>query len=108
MRLGEWDVAKMERGLTAKRFFDWQAYAMLEPFGDERLDYLAASIVQAIYNTNLGKDQKPVKLDDVRVRFGEPEEKKPQDWREQAAILKLWAVAHAGAAEDMKAAAEKK
>lgn len=96
VRLGVWDVEVIKRGLTAKKFIEWMAYAELEPFDETRADYRAASIAQIIANTNRAKDQKPYTLDDVLLKFNDdaPKQKK-QHWKEQAAIMSLYARAHA-------------
>lgn len=80
----------MAHSITAKHFFEWQAYMQLEPFGEDREDYRAASIVQAVHETmrvmmmlwtKKGAEvPKSLTLEDARVKFGErdPEEKKQE------------------------------
>lgn len=90
---GEWDVGRIARGLTAKQFQEWEHYAQLEPFGELRADYRAASIREMVHNTQVKKEhQKPLK--DFLLNFEEQEPKKKQDWRAQVKILELLAMAH--------------
>ena len=84
----------MLRRHTAKWFRDWEMYYELEPFGEMRADFRAASIVQMIYNVNRGKDQKAKPLADFMLKF-EEEPKKTQTWQEQVVMLKLLAAAYA-------------
>lgn len=98
---GEWDVGKIEQGMTAKRFMEWENYAVLEPFNELRDDYRTASIVQMIANVNRGSKDAPYKLEDFLLKFGEPEKKpRKQSWEEQLAFAKIIAMAqNAGAVE---------
>lgn len=101
LKLGWANTSAMLRTLTGKQWIEMSAYAELEPFDEVRDDYRIASIVQAIFNTNLGKGQKPFTLDDVRLKFGGVEEpKKQQSPEEQLAIMKLWAAAQAMADDE--------
>lgn len=65
----------MLRGMTARQFMEWRAYADLEPFDEERADLRTASIVQAVLNGSVlvashGKKPGRVKLKDCVLRFG--------------------------------------
>ena len=91
---GELNVEAMLRRLTAKQFRAWEIYSELEPFGELRADYRAASIVQMIYNVNRGEKQKALPLQEFLLKF-ETEPKQKQSWQEQLAIMKLLAAAHA-------------
>lgn len=97
VRLGVWDVAVIARGLTAKKFFEWEAYAQLEPFDERRADYRAASIVTMLANLHRGKDQKAYSLEDFVLKFSEQAPKRKQTPEEQFKILQLWAAAFASA-----------
>jgi len=90
---GELDVEAMLRRHTAKWFRGWEMYYELEPFGELRADYRAASIVQMLYNINRGKGQKALPLKDFVLKF-EEEPKRKQSWQEQAAMLRLLAAAY--------------
>jgi hypothetical protein len=88
----------MLRSITATQFMTWQAYAALEPFGEERDDYRAASIVQMLANVN--RDPKKHKdgfaITDFLLRFGDSEgpraEKK--DWKQMKAMTQFIAEAY--------------
>ena len=83
------------RGLTAKEFRGWEMYYELEPFGEERADVRAASIVQMLYNVNRGSKQKAITLKECLLKWGEQDEpKKQQTWQEQLAIMKMLAAAY--------------
>jgi len=92
---GEWDVGKIEEGMTAKRFMEWEQYAVLEPFNELRQDYRIASVVQMIANVNRGSKEQAYKLQDFLLKFGEPENKpRKQTWEEQLTFAKIIAMAH--------------
>ena len=98
----------MLRRMPAKQFLAWQAYASVEPFGQDRADYRAASVVAAIYNVNRDtkKQRKPWPISDFKLQFGDDEEgevtkgetkpgpKRRQTWQEQKSILMAFAAAH--------------
>jgi hypothetical protein len=74
----------MLRGLTAREFAEWRAYADLEPFDETRADLRAASIVSAYLNTHRRKGQPPYKLEHCLLRFGSeaaPKARTPQQAR---------------------------
>lgn len=73
------------------QFREWQHYATLEPFGEILQDYRTAHIVSMLFNVNRGKDQKPMSLEDARLRFGEQEPKKEQTWQDKLLVAKLMA-----------------
>jgi len=68
----------MLRGLTARQFMEWRAYADLEPFDEERADLRAASIVQAIFNSPRRKKDR-LKLKDCLLAFGDDAEPIPPE-----------------------------
>lgn len=49
---------------------EWQEYAILEPFGEERADLRAAIVATVIANVFRGKKQRPFKLSDFMPKFG--------------------------------------
>jgi hypothetical protein len=63
----------MLRSITAKQFREWQAFDLLDPIGEERDDFRAASIVQALYN--IARDgtrhPNPWPITDFLVAFGD-------------------------------------
>lgn len=85
------------RSLTAKQFMGWEAYASLEPFGQDHWDSLFASIVQMIHNMAVDvKHRKP--LDEFRLQYKEVEDKPVQSpikqtWQEKKAIGMIIAAA---------------
>ena len=95
----EWDVVKIERGLTAKRFIEWRHYADLEPFGEWRADYRAGLICALIANVNRDpkKTPKPFSAADFMQQWDkEPvKPRKPQSLEEQKNLLTILAYMHA-------------
>lgn len=76
----------MLRGMSAREFNEWRAYADLEPFDEARSDLRAASIVQALLNTRRPKGKPPYKLQDCMLRFGvdaEPQQQDPEKARQE-------------------------
>lgn len=92
---GEWDVGKIERGMSGKRFLEWEMYMQLEPFGELRADLRAASIVQVIANVNRGKKQKPYTLEECMLKFGQEPQKSRQTPEQQMAMLRILAMQQA-------------
>lgn len=93
---GEWDVGKIERGLTAKKFRDWEIYARLEPFNQSHMDNRFAAIAQMVFNMAVAPEHRIKELDEFTVRYKTEEEQKteqraPQTFEEQIAIAKIWA-----------------
>lgn len=84
VQFGRLNVDAMLRQLTAKQFIAWEHYAQLEPFGDIRADWQAASIATTIANVYRGKNT-PYKLEDFVIRFSEEPSRK-QTPEEQLAI----------------------
>lgn len=91
------------RGLTAKEFLGWEAYARVEPFNvdiEARADARAASIVQVLQNVNRGKGQKAWTLQDAMLKFDEAEGKgnkdakryDPQTQEEMLSVLKALSI----------------
>lgn len=56
-----WSVAELGRRMSSREVSEWEAYEAIEPFGERRADYRAASICQVIALANGAKD---VKLED--------------------------------------------
>lgn len=92
----------MLREISLAQFLEWMAYAELEPFGERREDYRAASVVQAIWNSarwEHSSKQHPyqeIPIESFRLKFGEEDAppKPKQTWQEQLAIAKLWVAAY--------------
>jgi hypothetical protein len=115
VRLGRVNVDAMLRSLTAKQFMEWQAYARLEPFGETRADWRAASISKTLFDLNqklvdtlfavngAEKSKRPkiieTKLQDFLLTWKDeestpPTPKKRQTWQEQLAIVEMIVHAH--------------
>jgi hypothetical protein len=101
---GEWDVEKIRKGLTARAFMEWEAYFHLEPFGDFRADYRAASIREMVHNIAVAKKhRKP--LEDFLLKFEEKaggERKEVRSWQDLKAIFAQAALVHSVPAEELK------
>jgi len=82
------------QGLPAREFRGWEMFDEIEPIGDIREDYRAASIAQTVYNANRGPKQKALPLKEFLLKFEPAEEKPRQTWQEQLAIMKMLAAAY--------------
>ena len=78
--------------LSARQLAEWQAYAELEPFGERRADYRAASIAyqvgilqQLVVSVAGGKRGKDPKFTDYLLEF-EPPERRQLSPAKQAAL----------------------
>lgn len=91
---GEWNLSKIEQGLTAKGFLGWEIYYALEPFDEKRADYRAASIRQMIFNMAVNvKDRLP--LEKFLLDFEQASAPaKKQSWQEKKAIAYAVAAAY--------------
>jgi hypothetical protein len=93
------DVDAMLRRLTAKQFREWEHYASLEPFSEERDDYRAASIREMVYNMAVqSKDRKPLR--DFVLPFGEPKPKQWPTWQEMQAKARIIALMFSAGAKE--------
>ena len=102
VRLGQPNVDKMLRSLTAKQFMEWEEYARLEPFNELRADYRTASIVQMLANVNRPKGHKAYTLQDFLLHYELPEAApRRQTWQEQKAIAKAICMAFSKRALDL-------
>lgn len=77
-----WSVAELGRRMTSREQSEWQVYEELEPFGERREDYRAASICLTIANANGAKN---AKLEDFLLT--RPEKSGPPDVFELARAL---------------------
>ena len=71
MKLGYVNVDSMLRCITIRQLKEWQKFAELEPFDEERADIRAAAIAHTMANMWRGKNVSPYKLADFIVRFGD-------------------------------------
>lgn len=88
---GELDVEAMLLRLTAKQFRNWEIYYDLEPFGEMRADYRAASITQMLYNVNRGSKQKALPITEFLLKY----DADPPPKQDQLALMRVLAAAHA-------------
>lgn len=72
LELGQPNVDRMLRRITAKQFMEWEFFAEIHPFSFIRADFNAASIVTALWN--IARDTKkhpaPFDLEAFRVKYG--------------------------------------
>lgn len=81
----------MLRELTAKQLLEWRAYDELDPFGEERDDYRAASIREMVFNMS-GKESKnarPMKDFLIPWEPESPEEAKERQQKELEARVAM-------------------
>jgi hypothetical protein len=76
----------MLAGMSIHEFRRWRAYYDLEPFGEERADYRAASIVATLLNLYRKRGSKAIAISDVRLRFGDDAAPKRKSWQSLKAI----------------------
>jgi hypothetical protein len=76
-------VSDLLTRITSRELTEWQEYAKIEPFGEERADIRAAEICMVIANANRGKDQKALSLNDFLLRFGDEPKAEPKSAEEQ-------------------------
>lgn len=93
---GELDVDAMLRRISAKKFYRWEAFEEIEPFGGKRGDYHAALVSQTLANTRRDPKREAYTLRDFLLRFGEEEEIAPPTPKKQTSkdherILDLFA-----------------
>lgn len=83
----------MLRSITATQLAEWRAYAMLEPFDEERADIRAAQITWAIVNVNRDtrRHPRPLPLSDFVLRFDEDATapRRQRTWQELKALGQL-------------------
>lgn len=94
--MGEIDVEAFLRRYSYKTFKGWLHYFELEPWGDVRADYHAASVTQMLYNINRGKNQKARPLGDFLLKFDADDDapKQMTTWQEQWRAMEAIAKAH--------------
>lgn len=70
-------VAEVLRITSAREFTEWMAYDRLDPIGDDRADWNAASIACAVTNPHRTKKE-PYKVKDFMPQYGTPERPSPE------------------------------
>jgi hypothetical protein len=88
VKLKRVNVDGMLRCITAKQFFEWEAYDALEPFTEEREDYRNAAIIQMIHNTQVKKEHQKTLGEFVVFKKDADEipKRRKQTWQEQKQI----------------------
>ena len=91
-------VKHCQQVVDSAEFLEWQAYALLEPFGEERGDLRAGIVASTIANVNRGRSTKPYRPRDFMPQF-RPRRREPeriQTVEEQQHILGMLALASGG------------
>jgi hypothetical protein len=92
-------VRELQVTMDSREFAEWMSFARLEPIGERRGDWQAASIVAAIANANRDpkKRKEAFAVSDFLLRFGTAEEEpERQTWQEQLRIAEMLNVAFGG------------
>lgn len=89
-------VKHCQVAVDSAEFAAWQAYALLEPFGEERADLRAGIIASTIANVNRGRATPPFRPKDFMPEFRRRPPEQVQTVEEQQQILGLVAVASGG------------
>ncbi len=82
--------------MSAPQFRRWMAFYALEPLGEKRGDWQAASIVSAIWNTSLLRagSRKRFRVSDFLLEFQnvvkEVKKEAGQTWQQMRDIAKMW------------------
>lgn len=79
--------------MTARQFLEWEHYSRIEPFGEQRGDYQAASVATVVANSNRGPKQEPFKIEDFLLKFEERVSRR-QTPEEQLAIARMIAASY--------------
>ena len=89
-----WSCTKAEAKArcSIREFRDWQIYSVVEPFGDDRLDWNFALLAAHLLNIQLGRGSRPITPDELRLRFGG--ERRRQTRNEMLAAFRTFAARH--------------
>lgn len=79
------------KNIDSAEFAEWQAYYLLEPFGEYRADVRNALLACVIANSNRGKSQRSYKIKDFMPVFGPPRRQSASD---QRAVWEAFVSAH--------------
>lgn len=81
----------MLREMTARELAEWQAFALAEPFGEDREDARFGSIVQILANINRKKHSRAYQLRECVVSPGDAfaSASAKQDWRQMKMIAQM-------------------
>ena len=64
-------VERLLESFSSQEVAEWMAFSRIEPFGEERADLRSAVVACVIANANRGKNQRPFKIDDFVLKFGQ-------------------------------------
>lgn len=78
-RLGIWDVRGLYRAISNPQLIEWEAYYLLEPFGEERDDLRAGIISSTVANVFRSKRSKTFAPRDFMPRIDESSSRKTRD-----------------------------
>jgi len=87
--------------ISSRELTEWMAYALVEPWGEERADFRAGVVASVTANAyrDPKKRRTPYEPKDFMPSFAR---KQPQGWEQQLQIVKLLNVAMGG--KDLRAA----
>lgn len=88
LRLGCVNVDAMLAQITWRQFLEWNAYAALEPFDEEREDLRNAYVVATLANVNRKKGTRVRRPDELKLHFGDAP-RRSQTWQEQKAYGRM-------------------
>ena len=81
-------VSELLNRISSHELSEWQAYSILEPFGEGTAFLRTGIIASTIANVNRGKNSKMLGPEDFIPKFGEVEKKeKMQSFEEQLSVL---------------------
>jgi hypothetical protein len=105
-------VGQLLDSISSQELTEWMALASIEPFGEEREDWRAASIAAAVANAFQTHDTGPRKISDFLLRFedagegaegediGEadvkPEPPPDETWKRHLAMVEMLNAAYGG------------
>lgn len=89
-------VGEMLERMSAEELTEWQAYARIEPFGEDRADLRAGMVASMVGNVNLKKGAKPFKPADFMPFIDKPD----QGWQDQKQALQQFATRMRAASGD--------
>jgi hypothetical protein len=91
-------VAELQERMSSAEFSEWIEFYKLEPFGRDA-EYEGHALTAAMVQwRSLGKDEKPVKVEDLMPK--EPTPAKPQTSAQMKQFASMMAIAGMGTIED--------
>jgi hypothetical protein len=97
LKLGYANVDQLQSEITVGHLVEWQEFEKLEPFSEERADWRAASIVQAVWNSQLKKSSRQ-ELKKFLIHFGDSKEAGPvvKSWQHMKQLALMMTAAYGG------------